>query len=119
MRDERGAAQERAPGAPSVARPLAAVLERSREGAPEPVAAGLLVARSRGGLERRDRLFGGRAAERQIEEASGPFDLLVRRGHLRCARQRGGPIAGALAARDLPLVEVDDVGRLVGEGREA
>ena len=66
-----------------------------------------------------DRLVGGGAGERELEEAARALGLTAHRRDLRRARERANAIGRRLAARDLTLVEIDDVDRLRRELREA
>ena len=110
---ERRAPQERAARAAAVARSLAAVaIERSqsarRSSSPPVASSPSRAASSRTAASRPS----GAAAERELEEAARALDLPAWPPRpARRARARDTRSAGALAARDLALVEVDDVAR--------
>ena len=115
MREQRCAAEQRPPRPASVAGSLAPLFERSGERPAERVASGLLVALASRVLEDVDRIVRGRSAQREIEEAAGTIGLPARCRDLGGARERVDPVGGALGAGDLSLVQVDDIGGLVGE----
>ena len=71
--------------------------------------AGLVVAFARGLLEHRQRLVGGSSGEREIEEASARSACPCAAATCAARASASHPIGRGLAARDLPLVEVDDV----------
>ncbi len=119
VRDHRGAAKEVRARATAVAGAVAAGGERLAERAAEAIAAAELVAFAGGRLERAERLVGGGAGERELEEAARALGLTAHRRDLRGAGERANAIGRRLAARDLTLVEVDDVDRLRRELREA
>ena len=119
VREARRATKERAARLAAVARAAAARRERLAERAPLLLAAGGLVALGRGLFEQRERLFGGQAREGELEEHARAIELTARARDLRGAREGAHAIRGDLAARDLALVEIDDLAGFVADAREA
>src|SRR6202044_3993663 len=117
--DGRRAPEERAAGAPAVARSLPAGRERLGEGRAQADAARLLVAHARGLLERGDGVLLHAAAERELEEAAGAIARAPLGRDLRGPGEGREPVGRDAAPPHLALVQIDDVPRRLGERREA